>query len=255
MGYRALLNTLAALICCGAVSDLPVWGQILKGPITDMPGTTDLPKNKDQDGMAGLVAPGADAIMTQDMLLVNPNPDKSKPAAPIAGYIGMTLKIDVDRKEIKFKNLHGLAVTVSNDTNRPLVISGDEAIARAGNKAYKCAPLTAVQLAVNPENNLGRVAVDMVTKVAPAAASVGAVPTVEDLYKYSKPPLSRYGKDQERRVVESSRFGKRILWPHEKTQGIIYFDNKATLGKTTIEIPVATLFDKKDSGLLVSSPN
>jgi len=228
------------------------FAQELKGPITEMQGTSELPKS--QDAMAGLGAPGADAIMTQDMLLVNPSEDKGHAALPITGYIGMTLKLDVDRKEIKFKNLNGLAVTVMNDTNRPLVINADEAVAKVGDKSYKCAPLTTVQLAVNPATNLGKVATDMVTKVAPAAATVGAVPTVYDFYKLSKPTLTRYGKDQERRVVESSRFGKRILWPHEKTQGIIYFDNKAVLEKAAIEIPVATLFDKKDSGILVSSP-
>ncbi len=254
MGYRrqSLFTWLMTLICCGYFVQ-PACGQILKGPITDMKGTTELP-GKNQDSMAGLGAPGADAIMTQDMLLVNPSTDKGK-QLPISGYIGMTLKLDVDRKEIKFKHLHGLAVTVTNNTNRPLVINADEAIARVGDKTYKCAPLTAVQLAVNPANNLGRVATDVVTKVAPAAASIGAVPTIGDFYKYSKPPLTRYGKDQERRVVESSRFGKRILWPHEKTQGIIYFDNKTILDKASIEMPVSTLFDKKDSGVLTSAPN
>ncbi len=253
MGYRTkpLFIWLNALLCCGALIQ-PVSGQILKGPITDMKGSSELP-GANQDSMAGLGAPGSDAIMTQDMLLVNPNTNGKQPL-PITGYIGMTLKMNVDSNIIKFKHLRGLAVTVTNDTNRPLVIDADEAVAKSGNKAYKCAPLTAVQLAVNPANNLGRVATDMVTKVAPAAASVGAVPTISDFYKYTKPPLTRYGKDQERRVVESSRFGKRILWPHEKTQGIIYFDSKAVLDKVAIEIPVATLFDKKDSGVLTSAP-
>ncbi len=252
MGFRPqIANTLATLILLSAFIQ-PTSGQTLKGPITETKGTSDIP-GTNQDSMAGLGAPGADAVMTQDMLMVNPS-DKSKPSLPVTGYIGMTLKMDVDRQIIKFKDLKGLSVTVSNQTNRPLVISADEAVAKLGDKAYKCATLVDVQMTVRPPTTLKKAAVDIVTEVAPAAATVGLVPTVEDFYKYSKPPLTRYGKDQERRVVESSRFAKRILWPGEKTQGIIYFDSKAAIEKATIEIPVATLFDKKDSGILVSNP-
>lgn len=253
MGFRPqIANMLAALVLLSAFIQ-PASGQILKGPITETKGTTDIP-GANADSMAGLGAPGSDAVMTQDMLMVNPNSDKSKPALPVTGYIGMTLKLDVERKVIKYKDLKGLSITVSNQTNRPLVISADEAVAKLGDKAYKCSTLVDVQLTVRPPTTLKKAAVDLVTEVAPAAASIGAIPTIEDFYKYSKPPLTRYGKDQERRVVESSRFAKRILWPGEKTQGIIYFDSKAAIENATIEIPVATLFDKKDSGILVSNP-
>jgi hypothetical protein len=189
------------------------------------------------------------------MLLINPTSGQAgTPAMPLTAYIGMTLKIDVNRQEIMFKDLHGLEITVSNETNKPLVIDGDNTTARVGDKSYKSAPLTTLQLAVNPEHGIGRAGVDMVKIVAPAAATIGAVPTIEDLYKYTKPPITRYGRDQERRVVESSRFGKRILWPHEKTQGIVYFETEDVLNNARVEIPVTTLFDTKDTGTLVSSP-
>lgn len=251
MGYQMLIANALALTLIGAYF-LPAYGQILKGPITETKGTTDLPQTS-SDSMAGL-GPGQNAVMTQDMLLVSPKSADGKQPLPITGYIGMTLKMDVERKVVKFKDLRGLPVTVTNDTNRPLVINADEAVAKVGDKSYKCTTLTGVQLTVQPPPTLTKAAADMVTKVAPAAATVGAIPTAYDFYKYSKPSLTRYGKDQERRVVESSRFGKRILWPHEKTQGIIYFDSKAPIEKASIEIPVATLFDKKDSGILTSNP-
>lgn len=253
-GYHSLLMTLTAVSFLTASQWHPAGAQELKGPIGGTQSTSEsAPTNPDQ-GMAGLGAPGAGAIMTQDMLLVNPTDKSGKASLPITGFIGMTLKMDVNRAEVKFKDLKGLAVTVSNDTNRPLVINADEAVAKVSAQTYKCASLTQVQLAVNPEHGIGKMAMDMIFKVAPAAASIGVVPTAQDFIRQSKPPLERYGKDQERRVVESTRFGKRILWPREKTQGIIYFNNKANLDKATIEIPVATLFDKQDSGTLVASP-
>lgn len=241
----------------------PVLADELKGPILQdsQQGTTALPDKDKEQGMAGLgTAPGADAVMTQDMLLINPsgsgqNNANATPTQPLTAYIGMTLKLNVDPREVEFEDLHGLAITVVNDTTRPLVIDGDSTSAKVGDKSYKSAPLTALQLAVSPEHGIARVPIDLITIVAPTAATIGAYPTVRDLINYSKDPLThRYGKDQERRVVEASRFGKRILWPHEKTVGIVYFQTKDSLNKAKVEIPVTTLFDKKDSGTLISSP-
>ena len=59
--------------------------------------------------------------------------------------------------------------------------------------------------------------------------------------------------DERRRIVEASRFGKRILWPHDKTGGILYFKTTDTFTGVKLQIPVHTLFDKPDNALLQSS--
>jgi hypothetical protein len=231
--------------------------QELKGPIIDLQGqgTTPLPEKGEAGSMAGLgTAPGSGTTMTQDMLLVSPTASQTGTPQPLTAYIGMTLKIDVDRKEVLFKDLRGLAITVLNDTNRALIVDGENATARIGNRALKCASLTALQLAVLPEHGVSKVPIDLLTIVAPAGATAGAWPTVEDLYKFSRPPLMRYGRDQQRRLVEATRFGKRILWPHEKTQGIVYFQTKEPIAGASVEIPVNTLFDKNDTGTLICAP-
>ena len=43
---------------------------------------------------------------------------------------------------------------------------------------------------------------------------------------------------------------KRILWPHQKTQGILYFQTNVQLTGAKLQIPVQTLFDAPDSALL-----
>src|SRR5512137_1961737 len=110
---------------------LPVQNQVLaqelKGPIIDLQGqgTTPLPEKGDA-AMAGLgAAPATGTTMTPDMLLISPGASQSGTPQPLNAYIGMTLKIDVDRKEVIFKNLRGLAITVLNDTNRALVVDGE----------------------------------------------------------------------------------------------------------------------------------
>lgn len=206
-------------------------------------------------GMAGLSSAGGNAVMNQDMLLVNPR-GKPGTSKPLSAYIGMTLNLEVKPQDIVYKNLHGLEITVTNETNRPLVVDGDNALVKIGERTYKAAPLTTLQLTVMPEHGLGRVGIDMLKIVIPAGVTIGAVPTIEDLYKYAKPPVTRrYGRDQQRRVLESTRFGKRILWPREKTRGIVYFETEDVLDNACMEIPVSALFDLKDSGLLVSSPH
>ncbi len=197
-------------------------------------------------------APGADAMMTQDLLLVNPNKSGQAPQ-PLQSFVGQTLKISVDHKIINFRKLIGIKITVTNDTNRPLVIDGKEAKAIVSAKTYQNVSLPVLQKKVLPskswEANAGR----FVTDVAPAAATLGTNLTVEDYLRMKKPIRKRYGSDQRRRMVEASRFGERILWPHQETQGILYFQSGEDLSKAKIQIPAHTLFDATDKTILEGS--
>lgn len=263
-----ILSNLLAMLAC--INFELVQAQELRGPIPETQGTTALPDKEPgyqaaeqartgANGMAGLSTSGSDAVMNQDMLLINPNPNANSgsgngTAKPLTASIGMTITMSVDTNEVVYKNLRGLTVTVVNDTNKPLIIDGDNAVAMQGGKTYKSAPITAVELAVSPIPNFHTAVHDTVTIVLPAAATAGLVPIIKDLRTYSKPTLARYGKDQERRVIEGSRFGKRILWPHEKTQGVIYFETIDAIARAKVEIPVTTMFDNKDAGVISSAP-
>lgn len=224
--------------------------QIQRQPI-DTPGTTELP---DQNPMGGLSAPGANALMTQDMLLVNPNQATGQTQAqPLKAYIGNSVTMQINRYDIDFDRMNGILVTVVNDTDRPLVVNGEKAVASNGGKTHTAAPVSAIQDIIVPPKKAQQILEDFLKDVVPAAATIGAYPTIKDLKTMKKPVLERYGADELRRRVEASRFGRRVLWPRSKTTGVLYFDTEDDLDKSTVEIPVSTLFDMTDAGSLVAS--
>lgn len=192
--------------------------------------------------------------MTPDLLLVKPTNTTKQAPEPLKAYIGMGLSLKIDQRNINFDKLQGVKITVINQTNRPLVINGNKAKAVVGNNNYVAAAVTVLQQAVLPPHGLEHAIAAIGTVIIPAAVTVGAVPTVKDIIENSKPVLDRYGPDEQRRSVEASRFGRRILWPQEKTQGIIYFQTDDDLDNARIEVPASTLFDIPDSCILTSTP-
>jgi hypothetical protein len=206
-------------------------------------------QNENNTGVSS--APGADAMMTPDFLLVSPS--KGGPAPkPLQAFVGVSLKLVIERSDIVLDGLRGLMISVTNDTSRPLVIDGDSAEATVGSNNYLSASLPLVQKCVLPNNGLLPTSAKLVTNVVPALATVGAVPTVKDFIIINKPISKRYGADERRRLVEATRFGKRIVWPHQKTQGIIYFQTHNALTGARLKMSVHTLFDKPDSASLGS---
>jgi hypothetical protein len=107
-------------------------------------------------------------------------------------------------------------------------------------------PLVVLQKSVLPKHDAKTLTVEVFTKLLPAAVSVGLVPTLKDARQIHKPIRERYGPDERRRLIEASRFGKRILWPHQETKGVVYFEDIDNLSGCKIEIAVHTLFDIPD---------
>jgi hypothetical protein len=195
-------------------------------------------------------APGADAMMTPDWLFVSPTEQAGSKPPPLQAFVGQSLTLTLKHSDIVLDDLQGVSVLVVNDTNRPLVLDGDNARAIGASASYKCAPLVTVQKSVLPIRGGRAMAKGVFTKVLPAAATVGLEPTVKDAIRMKKPVRMRYGPDEMRRMAEASRFGSRIVWPHQKTNGIVYFDAGVPLSGVKIEIPVQTLFDPADKTLL-----
>ncbi len=214
------------------------------------PGTTPLRGiNGNNENVSA--APGADAMMTQDLLLVNPN-KSGGPPKPLQSFVGNSLTLTVDSKSIPFHGLHGLRITVSNDTSRPIFIDGDKAKAIVQGQSITAVSVAVLQKCVLPKHGIIPDTERFVVQVAPAAATIGVTPTAEDYIKMKKPVRKRYGSDSQRRQAEASRFGTRILWPHQKTEGILYFKTDNALDAAKIEVPIHTLFDVSDSALLAS---
>ena len=215
--------------------------------------TSNSPSSNKPASMGGLSAPGADAVMTPDLLLMKPKSGTGNQVAePLKSLTGLTLSID--KRNIDIGPLHGLLITINNQTNRPLMVDGDKATVVDGGNNMTAAPLVALQKAVEPPSGLEHAFESIGTIIIPAAATVGGTLAVRDELQIRKPVLKRYGPDEKRRQVESARFGRRILWPQQKTQGIVYFLTASTLDAAQISIPAATLFDVQDKTILSSNP-
>jgi len=253
-----------ALLLAALVAPQLVCGALAKDPQSnnvpfDTQSTSTVPDNppsaKPVHGMGGLSGSGANAMMTPDMLLINPtaSPDAPKPE-PLKAYIGVSVTLKVERFDIEFDKLQGILIEVVNETDRPLVVNGNKAVASVGGNKYTAAPVSALQDIVIPPHNAQQIFDDIFKNILPAAVTIGAVPTYKDIKTNSKPVLERYGADELRRRVESTRFGRRVLWPHEKTRGVLYFDTQDSIDKPHVDVPTSTLFDMTDAGVLSSTP-
>lgn len=234
----------------------------LKGPISTQDESSllvpaqvpaQVPANPADAGAGNGLAPGEDGTMTQDMIMVGPDNPKQPVGRPLSALVGTALKIQIDKTDIVFDKLRGVMVTVTNDTGRPIVVEGDVAKATVGGKSYTCVHVAAIQQAIVPRHKLSQDFEDLLTHAVPAAVTVGASPTIRDFRISQKPILDRYGPDELRRKIEYSRFGRRILWTQQKTQGIVYFQTDDQLTGAQMEIPVTTLFDDTDKATLTSA--
>lgn len=194
-------------------------------------------------------APGAEAVMTQDLLLVNPQKEGIAPE-PLQSFVGQTLKITVEHNKIKLRGLAGIMIIVINDTSRPLVVDGDKAKIFSDNQTFETISLQTLQKKVLPSKTAQAQIGRFVAEVVPSFLTVGATTTTEDYITMQKPIRQRYGADQRRRLAELTRFGQRIVWPHQETQGILYFDTDTDISKVKVQIPVHTLFDAPDKAIL-----
>jgi hypothetical protein len=134
------------------------------------------------------------------------------------------------------------------------MVDGTKATVTNGGATLTAIPVRVLQNAVLPKTGLEHAIASIGTNIVPAAVTIGVVPTVKDEIKFRKPVLERYGSDEQRREIESMRFGRRIIWPGQKTQGILYFQTEDSLTSSHIEIPATTLFDAQDTCVLSSTP-
>jgi hypothetical protein len=213
--------------------------------------TPSAPANNGQ--MGGLSAPGADALMTPDMLLVTPTASTQQNPVPLGALVGNALKLNVLRSDVTFEKFRGILISVTNGTNRPLVVDGDQATAVLNGHTFKCATVAAIQQSIQAPRKISTEFQELLTLALPAALTVGASPTIRDIRESQRPVLERYGPDELRRKIEFTRFGRRILWTNQKVEGIIYFESDEALKTAQIVIPTTTLFDNKDTSKLTST--
>lgn len=226
-------------------------GTILQGGDSTSPFTNKPISPEKGNEPSPETAPGADSVMTPSLLLVSPiNKGSAQANEPLKAFIGQSLILKVEDSNINIGSMHGIMISVVNDTSRPLVLDGDNAKVTIDSQTVTCAPLIALQRSVLPKHDAKTMTAEVFTKLIPAALSVGLVPTIRDIKTIRKPIRERYGPDERRRLMEASRFGKRILWPHQQTKGVVYFQDIETIAGSKLEMSVHTLFDIPDCTII-----
>ena len=83
-----------------------------------------------------------------------------------------------------------------------------------------------------------------------AAVSVGIVQTAETMKREAGPIENRYEYDHARQKNEESRFGRRLVYPGDSTDGQIYFDSNVPLEDAVLELPIKLFYDSTTEATL-----
>jgi hypothetical protein len=170
---------------------------------------------------------------------------------PLSAIIGRDVDFSIYPGRAPSKQMKALHVKVQNRSDEPLVFDGDHSlIASNGNQIATCITQMELDSVGRPPTTFtGRLSSDLKASVT-AAATVGAVQTAETLKKQYGPITKRYEWDEERRQNEESRFGRRLLYPGDTTDGNIYFKAGTSFSGNTLTMPVKSFYDGSDQASL-----
>jgi hypothetical protein len=162
------------------------------------------------------------------------NKTQKKPLPPLSAVIS-SVELTTDPNEYVLGPYHGLHVHVHNGTDRPLVLNGDMATMHLGSEIVRPISIRQVDYEVCPPLTTGEQAL----VAAKVAVTVGWNSAIADEKVQRGIILGRYGCDEHRRQDEQNRFGKRILWPGDDSDGVVYFQTDQSLKGGTIEMPIS----------------
>ena len=171
------------------------------------------------------------------------------PPPPSMDTIKEKVPVTIAKDSVERGPYVGLTVHLKNGTDAPLVFDGNRARVNASGKQLEVASDEALEKVAAPGPSVWRD-----TKITVAdAVTVGAVSAIRDYRIERGPILARYGTDQMRREVTLERFGARILWPGEETDGIVYVADDAKPDAVTVELPVVTFPQLEIRGYISST--
>jgi hypothetical protein len=253
---------LSATLIALAIPRLPAGGQETTklGMIASSQPHTGVPDNSSADditkepyGLINTKTLGKNAALESAARLskIESGDDSNKVSTPLKTVIGVQAEMNIDGKEIALGYLRGLTVEVKNNTDRPLIFHGGSVRAVISGKTIECASESAVRNIINPVHTpKEKIKTDFVNSVV-ALGTTGVVPTTKGFEQQSRPVLSRYGTDEQRRENEKSQFSDRIVWPGESTKGVVYFAGDQALTGAEIQMPVSSLYDTSDQASIV----
>lgn len=139
-------------------------------------------------------------------------------------------------------DLIGIKVQVQNNSQSPLLFDGDKAILHADGQN-----IPAIN-SVEKKITMKQAFIRETNAAVVAGVTIGAYPTIRDMKNQKGPILKRYGTDEQRRENLSERFGKRILWPGDITEGVIFVHEGEKIAGASVEMPVGTFPEMKFIG-------
>lgn len=181
-------------------------------------------------------------------LLITPGLKPQAQTAPLSDMAATKIIAHIDSTNKGRGKLSGIQITLVNDSDRAVLFDGDSARLQCGGESSASAISLSELAALSqlPELTDKKYMVDL-KATASAAFTMGWAQTIRDA-KQAKGPITnekggRYGLEEQRRNDELSRFGKRVLWPSEKTSGVLYFRGPLT---GTLVIPIRSYYKNDD---------
>lgn len=173
---------------------------------------------------------------------------------PLSATVGRDIDFSVSRSPSFTGRFVALSVRVENKSDKTLVVDGDRASLSNSDTQTANTPCLA-QAALDaigrpPTTTKDKIRKDFKSTIA-AALTVGAIPTAQTVITENGPILKRYEWDEQRRQHEENRFGKRLLYPGDKSDGVVYFIDGTSFDRKSLVIPVKSFYDGADQASLI----
>lgn len=160
---------------------------------------------------------------------------------PIQDVVTGGLSASIEDAGLAARPFVAVMVKVTNQSQATVEVLGDESVVRRAGGDEKCLPMERIEAAIDlPDSPRHKYLKDLSAAVQ-AATTVGAVPAIKDRAIQRGSVRGRYGHDEKRREKLFSRFGKRVLYPGDSTEGAIFFAGKLPAG-ATIAVPVRDFY-------------
>lgn len=157
--------------------------------------------------------------------------------APLQGTIG-AIELDLSGTPLAIGPYIGVKVRVSNNTNSPILLDGDRASLEKGGASMTAVTNAAIETSADPPEPKSQIAKNAIL----GAVTIGAALAIHDQLVENGPVLRRFGGDEKRREATAQRFGKRIVWTGDSTEGTLFFptSNIADINGGNIRLPIVT---------------
>lgn len=170
--------------------------------------------------------------------------------------LSVVVPSDVELKAVtavsNLKHYSLVVCTVENRTSIPIIIDADHAVLGAGASGQSmCASQKDIDAIGRPPTTMAQKFKSNLKATIVAAGTIGGEEMFEGFKTERKPVRERYEWDEQRREHEEDRFGERLLYPGDTTQGSVYFPLQADEHPgMIISMPVKSFYNGANKAIL-----